>query len=368
MPKIKDFKIVGCGLYGALAGSILSRKGYDVTIFDERSHIAGNIFTEAKEDYHIHVYGPHIFHTSNKRIWDYVNQFAQFVPYVNSPLARVGDKIYNLPFNMNTFYQLWGIMTPQDAKLKLSEVTSMYQDLPRTNLEEQALFLCGQEIYEKFIEGYTTKQWGRHPRELSPDIIKRLPFRLEFNNNYFRDIYQGIPANGYTSFVESLLLGINIELNQRIDLSKLLEFTSSSYVLYTGALDALFDYEYGPLPYRSLRFDHQELSLDSFQGNAVVNYCDSTIPFTRITEHKHFSKSSASNSTLITREYSAEWSPGSPMYYPVHSDSSSKLHGRYLQKARSIPNLFTGGRLADFKYYDMHVIVEQVLQFFDKNF
>jgi len=361
----KEISIIGCGLYGALTAYLLHKQGYHVTVFDERNHIGGNIYTEKFDDFHIHKYGPHIFHTSEKRIWDFVNKFTEFTPFINSPLAFSNNKLYNLPFNMNTFNQLWGITSPSEAKKKIFEQTEKYKNIKINNLEQQALAMVGEDIYNTFIKNYTKKQWGRDPKELSPDIIKRIPLRYTFNNNYFNDTYQGIPKNGYTSLVKNLLDGIKIELSIKCDLKFLENLLSFSKVIFTGALDELFHYKHGRLDSRSLRFENKLIDNKNFQGNAVVNYCDEVFSHTRITEHKHFTRSN-SEKTLISYEYPAEFINNEDKYYPISNKKNNSIHKKYTEYAESIKDFSFGGRLADYKYYDMHVIIPLVLKRYGK--
>tara|TARA_A100001011_G_scaffold165279_1_gene173965 strand:+ start:23817 stop:24947 length:1131 start_codon:yes stop_codon:yes gene_type:complete len=364
-PMFKEISIIGCGLYGALSAYLLQKQGYHVTVFDERDHIGGNIYTEKFDDFHIHKYGPHIFHTSEKKIWDFVNNFTEFTPFVNSPLAISEGKLYNLPFNMNTFNQLWGIKCPNEARAKINSQTSKYKNLKISNLEEQALAIVGEDIYKTFIKGYTEKQWGRDPKKLSPSIIKRIPLRFTFNNNYFNDVYQGIPKLGYTDLIKNLIYGIKVELNTKFNLEKIESLLKKSKVIYTGALDELFLYKEGKLDYRSLRFESKTINKKSFQGNAVVNYCDKEIPYTRITEHKHFNKSN-SEKTVITYEYSKEYKNSEDRFYPISNEKNNSIHKKYKEYADTFNDFYYGGRLADYKYYDMHVIIPIVLKRYGK--
>ena len=354
-----NYLIVGSGLYGAVFAYEARKRGKKVLVVDKRTHIGGNVYTEDIEGINVHKYGAHIFHTSNKEIWDYVQQFAEFNNYVNSPIANYEGEIYNLPFNMNTFSKMWGVITPEEAIAKIEEQRKEITEEPR-NLEEQAISLVGRDIYEKLIKGYTEKQWGRDCTELPSFIIKRLPVRLTYNNNYFNDRFQGIPMGGYTAMIEKMLEGVEVRLGidyleQKEELDSLAE-----KVLYTGAIDAYFDYQLGELEYRSVRFETEVLDEENYQGNAVVNYTDRETPYTRIIEHKHF-EFGAQPKTVISKEYSAEWKLGDEPYYPVNDEKNSKLYEQYKALADKEENFIFGGRLGEYKYYDMDKVIESAL-------
>ena len=355
-----DYLIVGTGLYGAICAYELNKLGHKILLIDKRNHIGGNIYTENKEGINVHKYGAHIFHTSNKEVWDYINQFATFNNYINSPVAIYKNELYNLPFNMNTFSKLWGIKTPQEAKEKIEEERkSCYVENP-TNLEEQAINLVGKTIYEKLIKGYTSKQWGRACTELPPFIIKRLPVRFTYDNNYFNDRYQGIPEGGYTQIIEKMIEGIEVKLNydyfeHKEELDKV-----CSKVIYTGPIDQYFNYKYGALEYRSVRFVEEVLDCDNYQGNAVVNYTEEEVPFTRIIEHKHF-EFGTQQKTIISKEYSSTWSIGDEPYYPVNDEKNNALFEKYSNEAKLLSNVYFGGRLGQYKYYDMDKVIVEAL-------
>jgi len=356
MEKEYDYLIVGAGLYGAIFAHEATKRGKKCLVIDKRDHIGGNIYTKSVEGINVHTYGAHIFHTSNKKIWDYVNSFVEFNRYTNSPVANYNGELYNLPFNMNTFYQLWKVKTPEEAKAKLEEqIGDAFVENPQ-NLEEQAMSLVGKDIYFKLIKSYTEKQWGRKATELPAFIIKRLPVRFTFDNNYFNDTYQGIPNGGYTKIVEKMLEGI--EIRTTVDYFKDREMLNNlaSTVVYTGMIDEFYDYRFGTLEYRSLRFEHETLDKENYQGNAVVNYTDGETPFTRIIEHKHF-EFGTQEKTVITREYPSEWKKGDEPYYPVNDARNEEMFKQYKELSRSEENVIFGGRLADYKYYDMHHVV-----------
>ena len=370
MRKHYDYLIVGTGLYGSVFSHEMRKKGKRCLAIDKRNHVAGNIYTKEINGIQVHEYGAHIFHTSDRRIWDYVNAFAEFNHFVNSPMAVYGEEIYNLPFNMNTFSKLWGIKTPAEAKAKIQEQIEKLSIAEPANLEEQALSLAGPDVYTKLIKGYTEKQWGRDCRELPAFIIKRLPFRFTYDNNYFNDRYQGIPEGGYTQIIEKLLEGTEVLLNTEYQefcaaqeqlKKKNRDYISYSKVLYTGMIDEYFDYCLGNLSYRSLRFEKEELpECDDFQGNAVVNYTEREIPFTRIIEHKHF-EFGKGKGTVITREYPAEWKPGEEPYYPVNDERNNELFARYQALAEKESNVLFGGRLGQYRYYDMDKVIASAL-------
>ncbi|WP_323660176.1 UDP-galactopyranose mutase [Pectobacterium versatile] len=357
-----DFLIVGAGLYGAVCAYELNKKGYKVLIVEKRKHIGGNIYTESHGGIQVHKYGAHIFHTNDKEIWEYINNFAEFNRFTNSPIAIHDGKAYNLPFNMNTFYQLWGCKTPTEAKEIIDNQRSEFKGKEPSNLEEQAISLVGRDIYDKLIKGYTEKQWGRKATELPAFIIKRLPVRMTYDNNYFSDRFQGVPIGGYTQIITNMLE--NIEVKTEVDfLSDKSSFTEmADKVIFTGAIDEYFNYELGYLEYRSLRFETEELDTDNFQGNAVVNYTNKEIPFTRIIEHKHFDPVDVPH-TIITREYPCEWSLGHEAYYPVNDESNMYLYKKYRELAKKEDGVFFGGRLAEYKYYDMHQVIRSALNF-----
>ncbi|MDQ0105767.1 UDP-galactopyranose mutase [Chitinophaga terrae (ex Kim and Jung 2007)] len=360
-----DLLVVGSGLFGAVFAHEAKKIGKKVLVIDRRMHAGGNVFCEEVDGINVHKYGAHIFHTNDKKIWDYVNSFVEFNRYTNSPVAVYKNELYNLPFNMNTFYQLWKVKTPEEAKARIEEqVKSLNITEPR-NLEEQALSLVGTDIYEKLIKGYTEKQWGRSARELPAFIIKRLPVRFTFDNNYFNDKYQGIPIGGYNKLVEKLLEGIEVRLNvdffsDREELSKLAE-----KIVFTGQLDEYYDYRFGELEYRSLRFEHRHLNQQNYQGNAVVNYTEREIPFTRIIEHKHF-EFGQQPTTVVTEEYPEEWTKGAEPYYPINDERNQRIYKQYRDLADNEEHVIFGGRLAEYRYYDMHQVIGSALTIFNK--
>ncbi len=362
-----DYLIVGAGLYGAVFAHELKEAGRSCMVIDKRDHIGGNIYTENISGINVHKYGAHIFHTSNKKIWDYICRFAEFNNYVNSPVAVYKDELYNLPFNMNTFHALWGVRTPKEAMDKLAEQIADSKTGEPKNLEEQALNLVGRDIYEKLIKGYTGKQWGRECKDLPAFIIKRLPVRFTYDNNYFNDRYQGIPIGGYTGIIEKLLDGIDIRLNcsyddvrtDKADDHK--EADTYDRVVYTGMIDEYFDHRLGRLEYRTLRFDERVLKdVDNYQGNAVVNYTEYEVPYTRVIEHKHFEYTDCKG-TVITYEYPKEYEAGDEPYYPVNDDKNSRLYEEYLKLALNEKNVIFGGRLGQYRYYDMDKVIEAAL-------
>ena len=368
-----DYLIVGAGLYGAVFAAEAAKKGKKCLVIDKRPHIAGNIYTEKLEDINVHIYGAHIFHTSNKEVWNYINKYAEFNNYVNSPIAVYKDELYNLPFNMNTFSKMWNIRTPQEAKEKIaSQIEELHITNPQ-NLEEQALSLVGTDVYEKLIQGYTEKQWGRPCTELPAFIIKRLPLRFTYDNNYFNDRYQGIPIGGYTQIVEKMLehadvrTGVNFFELKKKDMMLDGELITYDKLVFTGQIDAYFDYCYGPLQYRSVRFETEVLDCDNYQGNAVVNYTNREVPYTRIIEHKHF-EFGTQPKTVISREYSSEWITGSEPYYPVNDDKNTTLYQKYEELAKQERNVIFGGRLGSYKYYDMDKVIEAALQTCNEEF
>lgn len=355
-----DYLVVGAGLYGAVFAHEAKKKGKTCLVIDKRNHIAGNIYCENIHDINVHKYGAHIFHTSDKKVWDYVNQFAEFNNYINAPVARYKDELYNLPFNMNTFSKMWGIATPQEAKdIIAAQITDLNITEPQ-NLEEQALSLVGKDVYEKLIKGYTEKQWGRDCKELPAFIIKRLPLRFIYDNNYFNDRYQGIPIDGYTKIVEKMLEGIEVKLNTDY-LENREEFDAiADKIIYTGMIDQFYDYKLGVLEYRSVRFETEELDMDNYQGNAVVNYTEREVPYTRIIEHKHF-EFGKQPTTIISREYSSEWEKGDEPYYPVNNDKNNDLYQQYKELADKEQKVIFGGRLGGYKYYDMDKVIAAAL-------
>jgi UDP-galactopyranose mutase len=356
-----DYLIVGSGLYGATCAYELKKRGKKVLVIEKREHIGGNIYTEKMHGIHVHRYGAHIFHTNSKELWDYINQFANFNRYTNSPTANYRGKIYNLPFNMNTFYQLWGTSTPQQAMAKITEQRAEIGDRKPKNLEEQAISLVGRDIYEILVKGYTEKQWGRPASELPAFIIKRLPVRFTYDNNYFNDRFQGIPIGGYTQIVEKMLDGIEVRLNTDYFAERSDHDALAKKVIYSGAIDRYFDYRYGKLEYRSLRFENEVVDTPNIQGNAVVNYTDKEVPYTRIIEHKHFDPVESPRS-VITREYPVEWQDGMEPYYPVNDERNDALYRRYRELSKAEENVIFGGRLAEYRYYDMHQVIASALK------
>ncbi|MTB63486.1 UDP-galactopyranose mutase [Streptococcus sp. zg-86] len=363
-----DYIIVGAGLSGAVFAYEATKRGKTVKVIDKRNHIGGNIYCESIEGINVHKYGAHIFHTSNKRIWDYVNQFATFNHYINSPVANYQGKLYNLPFNMNTFYAMWGTKTPQEVREKIAEQTQHLQGIEPKNLEEQALKLIGKDVYELLIKGYTEKQWGRSATDLPPFIIKRLPVRFTFDNNYFNDRYQGIPEGGYNVIIEKMLEGIEVELGVDFFEKKSKWENQAKKVVFTGMIDQYFDYKHGELDYRGLHFEHEVLDIDNFQGNAVVNYTEREVPYTRIIEHKHF-EFGRQEKTVITREYPADWQKGEEPYYPINDAENNAIFAKYAKEAEAIQDrVIFCGRLADYKYYDMHLVIERALAVVEAEF
>ena len=361
-----NYLIVGAGLYGAVAARELADAGKTVLVIDKRPHIAGNVYTEKTEGIHVHVYGAHIFHTNNKAVWDYVNRFAVFNRFTNSPVANYKGELYSLPFNMYTFNKMWGVVTPEEAAAKIAEQRKAAGITEPRNLEEQAVSLVGTDIYEKLVKGYTQKQWGRPCSELPSFIIKRLPVRLTFDNNYFNALYQGIPVGGYTKLVGNMLDGIEVRLGEDYLADKAKWDGLAENVIYTGPIDAYFSYSLGNLEYRSVRFETEVLDKPNFQGNAAVNYTDAETPWTRIIEHKwfEFGKDEDGNDlpkTVISREYSSEWKPGDEPYYPVNDEKNGKLYQAYKQLAEKEKNVVFGGRLGEYKYYDMDQVIAAAL-------
>ena len=366
-----DYLIVGAGLFGAVFAHEAKEAGKTCLVIDKRNHIAGNIYTDKVKDIDVHQYGAHIFHTSNETVWNYVNRFAKFNRYTNSPVANYKGEIYNMPFNMNTFNKLWGVVTPQEAQAKIEEQKAAYHVENPQNLEEQAISLIGPDVYTKLVKGYTEKQWGKRATELPSFIIKRLPVRLTFDNNYFNALYQGIPVGGYTKMIANMLGDVEVRLNtdyleHKEELDALAE-----KVIYTGPIDAYFDYKLGELEYRSVRFETEVLDQPNFQGNAAVNYTDAETPWTRIIEHKwfEFGKDEEGNDlpkTVISREYSSEWKLGDEPYYPVNDEKNGKLYEEYKKLAEKEENIIFGGRLGEYKYYDMDAVIAAALDMCEK--
>ncbi len=360
-----DYLIVGAGLFGSVFAYEAKRAGKKVLVIDKRSHVGGNAYTEEMEGIQVHRYGAHIFHTSDERVWNYMNRFAVFNRYTNSPVARYRDELYNLPFNMNTFHAIWGVKTPGEAKERIQEQIREAGITVPSNLEEQAISLVGRDIYEKLVKGYTEKQWGKRASELPTFIIKRLPVRFVYDNNYFNDRYQGIPVGGYTKIIEKMLDGIEVWLN--VDYLEEREKLSAmaDKIVYTGMIDAYYDYCFGILEYRSLRFETEILDMENYQGNAVVNYTEYEVPYTRIIEHKHFELQCQNDlenpKTVITREYPHVWSPGDEPYYPLNDDKNNKIYQKYENKAKEEKNVIFGGRLGRYRYFDMHQVVSAAL-------
>ena len=352
-----DYLVVGSGLYGAVFAQEAKAAGKSVLVIDKRPNIAGNVYTEEMEGINVHKYGAHIFHTNNKKVWEYVNRFAEFNRFTNSPVANYHGELYSLPFNMYTFNKMWGVVTPQEAEAKIEEQKREAGITEPKNLEEQAISLVGTDIYEKLIKGYTEKQWGRPCDQLPAFIIKRLPVRLTFDNNYFNALYQGIPIGGYTKLVANMLDGIEVRLSEDYFEKKEEYDAMAEKVVYTGAIDAYFDYRLGTLEYRSVRFETEVLDTPNFQGNAAVNYTDSETPWTRIIEHKWF-EFGTQPKTVISREYSSEWKPGDEPYYPVNDEKNGKLYEEYKKLAEGEKNIIFGGRLGEYKYYDMDAVID----------
>ena len=365
-----DYLVVGSGLYGAIFAYEANKKGKKVLVIDKREHVGGNIYTENKDGINVHKYGAHIFHTSNKEVWEYINQFAEFNRYTNSPVARYKDELYNMPFNMNTFNKLWGVVTPKEAKEKIEQEKREAGIKEPKNLEEQAISLVGKTIYEKLVKGYTEKQWGQKATELPSFIIKRLPVRFIYDNNYFNNLYQGIPVGGYTKIIEKMLDGIEVRLNcdffeNRKELENMTE-----KIIFTGQIDKYYDYLFGELEYRSLRFETEELDEENYQGNAVVNYTEYEVPYTRIIEHKHFEygaslgkmpEGKALEKTIITKEYPDTWNKEKEPYYPINNERNNSLYEKYKQLADNDTKVIFGGRLGQYKYYDMDKVIEEAL-------
>ncbi|MFE8701745.1 UDP-galactopyranose mutase [Cytobacillus sp. FJAT-54145] len=357
-----DYLIVGAGLFGSTFAYEAAKRGKRVKVIDKRNHVAGNIYTENIEGINVHKYGAHIFHTNDKEIWDYVNQFAEFNRYTNSPIANYKGEIYNMPFNMNTFNKLWGVVTPEQAKEKIEEQKEAASIERPQNLEEQAISLIGTDVYHKLVKGYTEKQWGRKATNLPAFIIKRLPVRFTYDNNYFNDRYQGIPIGGYTQIVEKMLSSDLIDVELGVDFFEKKEDYLNQFpkVVYTGMIDQFFDYQFGELEYRSLKFETSILNQENFQGNAVVNYTDAETPYTRIIEHKHFEFGNQPK-TIITKEYPADWHRGEEPYYPINDSVNNEKFKKYMELATQTQNIIFGGRLGMYKYYDMHQVIGAAL-------
>lgn len=356
-----DYLIVGTGLFGSIFAYEANKRGKKCLVIDKRSHVGGNIYTENVDGINVHKYGAHIFHTSNKEVWQYINQFAEFNRYTNSPVARYKDELYNMPFNMNTFNKLWGVFTPEEAKAKIEQEKKEAGITEPKNLEEQAISLVGKTIYEKLVKGYTEKQWGKRATELPSFIIKRLPVRFIYDNNYFNDIYQGIPIGGYTQIIEKMLEGIEVKLDcdffeHREELENI-----ADKIIFTGPIDKYYNYQFGELEYRSLRFESEELDIENYQGNAVVNYTEYEVPYTRVIEHKHFEYGSQPK-TVISREYSDTWNKDKEPYYPINNDRNNELYLKYKELADKDEKVIFGGRLGQYKYYDMHKVIEEALK------
>ncbi len=360
-----DYLIVGAGLYGAVMAHELNKAGKKCLVIEKRNHIAGNVYCEEIEGIRVHKYGAHIFHTSNQKVWKYMNQFAQFNHYINSPIAIYKDELYNLPFNMNTFNKMWGVKTPEQAKQMIRMQIEDSNITDPKNLEEQAISLVGKDIYEKLIKGYTQKQWGRACTELPAFIIKRLPVRFTYDNNYFNDPYQGIPMGGYTKLIQNMLG--EVEVRTGVDFFEFRKTNPdiSKKIIFTGMLDQYFDYKLGELEYRSVRFETEVLDCDNYQGNAVVNYTDIDVPYTRIIEHKHF-EYGTQEKTVISKEYSSEWKKGMEPYYPVNDEKNTRLYEKYKELADKEKDVIFGGRLGSYRYYDMDKVVEEALNQVEK--
>ncbi|MEA4817107.1 MAG: UDP-galactopyranose mutase [[Clostridium] scindens] len=367
-----DYLVVGAGLFGAIFAYEANKAGRKVLVIDRRPHVGGNIFTEEVEGIQVHKYGAHIFHTSDKEVWNYIQQFAEFNRYTNCPVARYKDELYNLPFNMNTFSKMWGIKTPEEAKEIIDRQIKEAGIKEPANLEEQAISLVGRDIYEKLIKGYTEKQWGKRASELPSFIIRRLPVRFVYDNNYFNDQYQGIPIGGYTQIIEKMLEGVEVRLGVDFFEDREILESEADHIVFTGMIDAFYDYCYGELEYRSLRFETETLDMENYQGNAVVNYTEYEIPYTRIIEHKHFeygcqggygnTGTPAIQKTVITREYPAAWEKGAQPYYPMNDEKNNALYERYRELAEKEEHVIFGGRLGMYRYYDMHKVIAESLK------
>ena len=372
-----DYLVVGAGLFGAIFAYEANKAGKKVLVIDRRPHVGGNIYTEEVEGIQVHKYGAHIFHTSDKEVWDYIQQFAEFNRYTNCPVARYKDEMYNLPFNMNTFSKMWGIKTPEEAKEIIDRQIKEAGIKEPANLEEQAISLVGRDIYEKLIKGYTEKQWGKRASELPSFIIRRLPVRYVYDNNYFNDQYQGIPIGGYTQIIEKMLEGVEVRLGVDFFEDREILESEADHIVFTGMIDAFYDYCYGELEYRSLRFETETLDMENYQGNAVLNYTEYEIPYTRIIEHKHFeygcqggygnTGTPAIQKTVITREYPAAWEKGAQPYYPMNDEKNNALYERYRELAEKEEHVIFGGRLGLYRYYDMHQVIAEALKCVKEN-
>ncbi|MDK0736130.1 UDP-galactopyranose mutase [Clostridium perfringens] len=356
-----DYLIVGAGLFGSIFAYEANKRGKKCLVIDKRNHVGGNVYCENIEGINVHKYGAHIFHTSNKKVWDYVNSFVEFNRYTNSPVANYKGELYNLPFNMNTFYQLWGVKTPLEAKNKIEEQKKEAKISEPKNLEQQAISLVGNDIYEKLIKGYTEKQWGKKATDLPAFIIKRLPVRFTFDNNYFNDMYQGIPIGGYNVIIDKLLGGIDVRLETDFFKNREELESLADKIVFTGMIDEFYNYKFGTLEYRSLKFENEILNEENYQGNAVVNYTEYEIPYTRVIEHKHF-EYGTQEKTVITKEYPANWKKGDEPYYPVNNDRNNEIYTKYKELADKEDRVIFGGRLAEYKYYDMHNVIERALE------
>mgnify|MGYP004627711231 FL=1 len=365
-----DYLVVGSGLYGSIFAYEANKKGKNVLVIEKREHIGGNIYTENRDGINVHKYGAHIFHTSNKEVWEYINQFAEFNRYTNSPVARYKNELYNMPFNMNTFNKLWGVVTPKEAKEQIEKEKRESKIVEPKNLEEQAISLVGKTIYEKLVKGYTEKQWGQKATELPSFIIKRLPVRFIYDNNYFNNLYQGIPIDGYTKIIEKMLEGIEVRLKCDFFKNKKGLENIAEKIIFTGQIDKYYDYRFGELEYRSLRFETEELEEENYQGNAVVNYTEYEVPYTRIIEHKHFEygaslgklpEGKALEKTIITKEYPDTWNKKKEPYYPINNEKNNSLYEKYKKLADNDDKVIFGGRLGQYKYYDMDKVIEEAL-------
>lgn len=356
-----DYLIVGSGLYGAIVARELKNAGYKVLIIEKRNHIAGNVYTEKRDNINVHVYGAHIFHTSDEKVWNYVNKYAKFNDFINSPLAYYKGEYYHMPFNMNTFHEIWGVNTAEEAKAKIEEEKAKENIKEITNLEEQAISLVGRTIYERLVKGYTEKQWGRDCKDLPSFIIKRLPLRFEYNNNYFNDIYQGIPIGGYTKLVQNIIGDIDVKLNEDYLKNKDYWNKQAKNIIYTGAIDEFYDYKFGELEYRSLKFEVERIEKEFYQKNCVINYTEREVPYTRIIEHKYF-ENDQSPVTWITKEYPSDYKKGMEKFYPVNDEKNNSLYKQYEELAAKENNIIFGGRLGKYKYYDMDDVIAEALK------
>lgn len=360
-----DYLIVGSGLYGAILARELKNAGYKVLIIEKRNHIAGNVYTEKRDNINVHVYGAHIFHTSDEKVWNYVNKYAKFNDFINSPLAYYKGEYYHMPFNMNTFHEIWGVNTAEEAKAKIEEEKAKENIKEITNLEEQAISFVGRTIYERLVKGYTEKQWGRDCKDLPSFIIKRLPLRFEYNNNYFNDIYQGIPIGGYTKLVENIIGDIEVKLNEDYLKNKNYWNKQAKNIIYTGAIDEFYDYKFGELEYRSLKFEVERIEKEFYQKNCVINYTEREVPYTRIIEHKYF-ENDQSPVTWITKEYPSDYKKGMEKFYPMNDEKNNNLYKKYAELASNEKNIFFGGRLGKYKYYDMDDVIAEALKDFEE--